>query len=306
MISKVLVPSKKLVEAAKAGGYAVGAFNAVNMETAQAIFEAAEETKSPLIIQVTQTTMSYTEPEELAAIILKRAERATIPVAMHLDHGRSFGVVVRFLKMGFSSVMIDGSLQEDGKTPRSYEENVAITKKALEAAYSIGVSVEAEIGRLGQIGLDAGAALTDPDEAAQFVKDIQVDGVGIDMLAVGIGTKHGLFKGKPIIRSDRVKELADKLDMPLVMHGGTGVPDEDVRKGIEAGICKVNIDTQIRVAFYDKLLEVIAAKEEEYRAADAADELRKYDIRKLIAPTRDAMKETIAEKMRLFGSAGKA
>lgn len=306
MISKVLVPSKKLVEAAKAGGYAVGAFNAVNMETAQAIFEAAEETKSPLIIQVTQTTMSYTEPEELAAIILKRAERATIPVAMHLDHGRSFGVVVRFLKMGFSSVMIDGSLQEDGKTPRSYEENVAITKKALEAAYSIGVSVEAEIGRLGQIGLDAGAALTDPDEAAQFVKDIQVDGVGIDMLAVGIGTKHGLFKGKPIIRSDRVKELADKLDMPLVMHGGTGVPDEDVRKGIEAGICKVNIDTQIRVAFYDKLLEVIAAKEEEYKAADAAGDLRKYDIRKLIAPTRDAMKETIAEKMRLFGSAGKA
>ena len=306
MISKVLVPSKKLVEAAKAGGYAVGAFNAVNMETAQAIFEAAEETKSPLIIQVTQTTMSYTEPEELAAIILKRAERATIPVAMHLDHGRSFGVIVRFLKMGFSSVMIDGSLQEDGKTPRSYEENVAITRKALEAAHSIGVSVEAEIGRLGQIGLDAGAALTDPDEAAQFVKDIQVDGVGIDMLAVGIGTKHGLFKGKPIIRSDRVKELADKLDMPLVMHGGTGVPDEDVRKGIEAGICKVNIDTQIRVAFYDKLLEVIAAKEEEYKAADAADELRKYDIRKLIAPTRDAMKETIAEKMRLFGSAGKA
>jgi fructose-bisphosphate aldolase class II len=103
-----------------------------------------------------------------------------------------------------------------------------------------------------------------------------------------------------------VKELADKLDMPLVMHGGTGVPDEDVRKGIEAGICKVNIDTQIRVAFYNKLLEVIEAKEEEYKAADAAGDLRKYDIRKIIAPTRDAMKEAIAEKMRLFGSAGKA
>ncbi len=306
MTSKVLVPSKELVEAAKAGGYAVGAFNAVNMESAQAIFAAAEETQSPLIIQVTQTTMAYTEPEELAAIILKRAERATIPVAMHLDHGRSFDVVMRFLNMGFSSIMIDGSLQEDGKTPRSYEENVAITRKALEAAKSLGVSVEAEIGRLGQIGLDAGAALTDPDEAAQFVSDITVDGVGIDMLAVGIGTKHGLFKGKPIIRSDRVKELADKLGMPLVMHGGTGVPDEDVRKGIEAGICKVNIDTQIRVAFYDKLLEVVQAKEEEYKAADAADELRKYDIRKLIAPTRDAMTEAIAEKMQLVGCAGKA
>lgn len=306
MKSKTLVPSKELVEAAKAGGYAVGAFNAVNMETAQAIFAAAEKERSPLIIQVTQTTMAYTEPEDVAAVIFSLAERATIPVAVHLDHGRSFGVIMRFLKMGFSSVMIDGSLQEDGKTPRSYEENVAITRKALEAAKGIGVSVEAEIGRLGQIGLDAGAALTDPDESAQFVKDIEVNGVGIDMLAVGIGTKHGLFKGKPIIRSDRVKELADKLDMPLVMHGGTGVPDEDVRKGIEAGICKVNIDTQIRVAFYNRLLEVIEAKEEEYKAADAADELRKYDIRKIIAPTRDAMTETIAEKMRLFGCAGKA
>ena len=306
MISKVLVPSKELVEAARAGGYAVGAFNAVNMETAQAIFAAAEETRSPLIIQVTQTTMAYTEPEELAAIILKRAERTTVPVAMHLDHGRSFGIVMRFLKMGFSSIMIDGSLQEDGKTPRSYEENVAVTRKALEAAKSIGVSVEAEIGRLGQIGLDAGTALTDPDEAAQFVEDITVDGVGIDLLAVAIGTKHGLFKGKPVIRSDRVKELSEKLDMPLVMHGGTGVPDEDVRKGIEAGICKVNIDTQIRVAFYNKLLEVVAGQEKEYAEADAADEVRKYDIRKIIAPTRDAMTEAIAEKMRLFGSAGKA
>ena len=308
MFGKVLVTSKELVEAAKAGGYAVGAFNAINMETAQAIFAAAEQEKSPLIIQVTQTTMAYTEPEELAAIILKRAERATIPVAMHLDHGRSFPIIMRYINMGFSSIMIDGSLQEDGKAPRSYEENVAITKKVIEVAKSLGISVEAEIGRLGQIGEDAGAAdaLTDPDEAAQFLEDIKVDGVGVDMLAVGIGTKHGLFKGKPIIRTDRVKELRDKLGIPLVMHGGTGVPGEDVQAGIKAGICKVNIDTQIRVAFYDKLLEVVQAKEEEYKAADAAGDIRKYDIRKIIAPTRDAMTEAIAEKIRLFGSAGKA
>lgn len=306
MISKILVPSKELVEAAKAGGYAVGAFNAVNMESVQAIFAAAEQEKSPLIIQVTQTTMAYTEPEELAAIILTRAERATIPVALHLDHGRSFAIILRFLKMGFSSIMIDGSLQEDGKTPRSYEENVAITRKALEAAKSLGVSVEAEIGRLGQIGEDSGTALTDPEEAAKFVNDIAVDDMGIDMLAVGIGTRHGLFKGKPIIRSDRVKELSEKLDMPLVMHGGTGVPDEDVRKAVEAGICKVNIDTQIRVAFYNMLRDVMAEKEKEYAEADAKDTPRKYDIRKIIAPTRDAMTEAIAEKMRLFGSAGKA
>jgi fructose-bisphosphate aldolase class II len=306
MRSKMLVPSKELVQAAKAGGYAVGAFNAVNMETAQAIFAAAEREKSPLIIQVTQTTMAYTEPEELVAVILKLAERTNIPVALHLDHGRSFGVVMRFLKMGFTSVMIDGSLQEDGKTPRSYEENVDITRKVLEAAHSIGVSVEAEIGRLGQIGEDTGTALTDPDEAAKFIDDITVDGETVDLLAVAIGTRHGLFKGKPIIRSDRVKELSDKLDMPLVMHGGTGVPDEDVQKGIKAGICKVNIDTQIRVAFYESLHSTVEKQDKDHAAADAAGDPRKYDIRKIIGPTRDAMTDAIAEKIRLFGSAGKA
>ena len=306
MKSKMLVPSKELVQDAKARGYAVGAFNAVNMEAAQAIFAAAERESSPLIIQVTQTTMSYTEPEELVAVILTLAERTNVPVALHLDHGRSFRLVMRFLKMGFTSVMIDGSLQEDGKTPRTYEENVAVTKQVIEAANSLGVSVEAEIGRLGQIGEDSSIALTDVEEAAKFVNDIKFDGVGVDMLAVAIGTRHGLFKGKPIIRSDRVKELSKKLDMPLVMHGGTGVPDEDVRKGIEAGICKVNIDTQIRVAFYDAIRDVVMEKEKEYAAADAAGEPKKYDIRKILAPGRDAMTDAIAEKIRLFGSAGKA
>lgn len=306
MRSKMLVPSKELVQDAKARGYAVGAFNAVNMEAAQAIFAAAEREKSPLIIQVTQTTMSYTEPEELTAVILTLAERSSIPVALHLDHGRSFRLVMRFLKIGFTSVMIDGSLQEDGKTSRSYKENVAVTKHVIEAAKALGVSVEAEIGRLGQIGEDSGVALTDVEEAVKFVEDIKFDGTGIDMLAVAIGTRHGLFKGKPIIRSDRVKELSERLDMPLVMHGGTGVPDEDVRKGIEAGICKVNIDTQIRVAFYNAVRDVIMKHEEDYAKADAADEPRKYDIRKILAPARDAMTDAIAEKMRLFGSAGKA
>ena len=139
MKSKMLIPSKELVQDAKARGYAVGAFNAVNMEAAQAIFAAAEREKSPLIIQVTQTTMAYTEPEELAAVIHTLAERTTIPVALHLDHGRSFRIVMRFLKMGFTSVMIDGSLQEDGKTPRTYEENVAVTKQVIEAARGVDV-----------------------------------------------------------------------------------------------------------------------------------------------------------------------
>lgn len=302
MRSKMLVSSKELVDAGKAGGYAVGAFNAVNMESVQAIFSAAEKERAPFIIQVTQTTMSYTKAEELTAIIFALAERATVPFALHLDHGRSFGIVMKFLRMGFTSVMIDGSLQEDGKTPRTYEENVEVTRKVIEAAHSIGVSVEAEIGRLGQIGEDSGTALTDPEEAERFVKDVG----DIDMLAVAIGTRHGLFKGRPIIRSDRVKEISDRIKLPLVMHGGTGVPDEDVQSAIKAGIAKVNIDTQIRVAFYEAVRDAVLATEKEHAKADASGDTRKYDIRKILSPGRDAMTEAIAEKMRLFGSSGKA
>lgn len=302
MRSNMLVSSKELVDAAKAGGYAIGAFNAVNMESVQAIFAAAEKERAPFIIQVTQTTMSYTRAEELTAIIFALAERATVPIALHLDHGRSFGIVMKFLRMGFTSVMIDGSLQEDGKTPRSYEENVEITRKVIEAAHSIGVSVEAEIGRLGQIGEDSITALTDPEEAERFVNDVG----SIDMLAVAIGTRHGLFKGRPIIRSDRVKEIIDRVNIPLVMHGGTGVPDEDIRSAIKAGIAKVNIDTQIRVAFYEAVRDAVLATEKEHAKADASGDTRKYDIRKILLPGRDAMTEAIAEKMRLFGSSGKA
>lgn len=302
MRSNMLVSSKELVDAAKAGGYAIGAFNAVNMESVQAIFAAAEKERAPFIIQVTQTTMSYTRAEELTAIIFALAERATVPIALHLDHGRSFGIVMKFLRMGFTSVMIDGSLQEDGKTPRSYEENVEITRKVIEAAHSIGVSVEAEIGRLGQIGEDSITALTDPEEAERFVNDVG----SIDMLAVAIGTRHGLFKGRPIIRSDRVKEIIDRINIPLVMHGGTGVPDEDIRSAIKAGIAKINIDTQIRVAFYEAVRDAVLATEKEHAKADASGDTRKYDIRKILSPGRDAMTEAIAEKMRLFGSSGKA
>ncbi|MGQ9610732.1 MAG: class II fructose-bisphosphate aldolase [bacterium] len=298
----MLVSSKELVDAAKAGGYAIGAFNAVNMESVQAIFAAAEKERAPFIIQVTQTTMSYTRAEELTAIIFALAERATVPIALHLDHGRSFSIVMKFLRMGFTSVMIDGSLQEDGKTPRSYEENVEVTRKVIEAAHSIGVSVEAEIGRLGQIGEDSITALTDPEEAERFVNDVG----SIDMLAVAIGTRHGLFKGRPIIRSDRVKEIIDRINIPLVMHGGTGVPDEDIRSAIKAGIAKINIDTQIRVAFYEAVRDAVLATEKEHAKADASGDTRKYDIRKILSPGRNAMTEAIAEKMRLFGSSGKA
>jgi len=299
----MLVPSKELVTAAREGKYAVGAFNAVNMESAQAIFGAAEETRSPFIIQITQTTVNYTEPEELFALIGARGEKTDVPFAIHLDHGRGFDICMRFLRLGVSSLMIDGSLQEDGKTPRSYEENVDVTRRVKDAAHAMGVTVEAEIGRLGQISEeeDAGDHLTVPEEAAQFVED-----TGVDMLAVAIGTTHGLYKGTPHIAHDRLKEIAAKVPVPLVMHGGTGVPDDDVRRAISRGIAKVNIDTQIRVAFYEAVIDQVHQIEKNFAEVDASGGVRKYDIRKVLAPARDGMREAIKGRMSVFGSAGKA
>ncbi len=299
----MLMASKELVAAARAGKYAVGAFNAVNMESAQAIFSAAEESRSPFIIQITQTTLKYTEPEELFALIRARGERADVPFAIHLDHGRSFEVCMRFLRLGVTSLMIDGSLQEDGKTPRSYEENVDVTRRVKEAAHAMGVTVEAEIGRLGQISgeEEVGDQLTVPDEAARFVADTDVD-----MLAIGIGTTHGLYKGTPHIAHERLKEVAAAVAIPLVMHGGTGVPDEDVRRAISLGIAKVNIDTQIRVAFYDTIMDQVHGIEKEFAEVDAGGGVRKYDIRKVLAPARKAMQGAIMDRMAVFGSTGKA
>ena len=299
----MLVPSKELTTRARAEGFAVGAFNAVNMESAQAIFAAAEETRSPFIIQITQTTLNYTEPEELFALIKARGEKTNVPYAIHLDHGRSFDICMRFLRLGVTSLMIDGSLQADGKTPRTYEENVDVTRRVVEAAHAVGVTVEAEIGRLGQVAGEAEGAdlLTDPKQAARFVAD-----TGVDMLAVAIGTTHGLYKGTPYIAHDRLAEIGKAVPIPLVMHGGTGVPDADVRKAIPLGIAKINIDTQIRVAFYGAVIEQVHAVEKGFAKVDAEGGVRKYDIRKILAPARDAMREAIIDRMKVFGSPGKA
>lgn len=299
-----LVTSTELLAAAEAGNYGVGAFNAINMETAQAIFEAAEIERAPFILQVTQTTLGYTDPEELVALLKALAAKSTVPVAMHLDHGRSFQKVMQFLSFGFTSVMIDGTLQEDGKAPRSYEENIEVTKKVVEAAHAIGVPVEGEIGMLGQIGEDLAGGeetLTDPDLAAKFVEE-----TGVDILAVGVGTTHGLFKGKPIIRHDRLKEIDAKVKVPLVMHGSTGVPDEDIQLGIKEGIRKINYDTGIRIGFLEAVSSEMRKIEEEWAQADASGKVRKYDIRRVLKPARAAMVESVRERMRVFMSSGQA
>jgi fructose-bisphosphate aldolase class II len=292
------------MEKAEEGRYAVGAFNAVNMETAQAILGAAEEERSPLIIQVTQTTLNYTEPEELTALLFALVDKSEVPVALHLDHGRSFDIVMRFLKLGYTSVMIDGTLQADGKTARTYEENVAVTRQVVAAAHALGVSVEAELGRLGQIGTEireTDEALTDPQQAKQFVEE-----TGVDLLAVSIGTTHGLYRGTPTIVHDRLEAIDKAVDIPLVMHGGSGVPDDAVRKAVQLGIRKVNIDTLMRVAFYDAMKAEIEKTAMEFTERDELGQVRKYDIRKLLAPTRIAVKEAVRDRIRVFGSSGKA
>ena len=297
----MVLPSADLVRRARAQGWGVGAFNTVNMESMQAIFGAAEQERSPFILQITQTTLDYTHPEELYAMAQAIAERTTVPFAIHLDHGRTFEAAMRFIRLGATSVMIDGSLQADGKTPRSYQENVAVTRQVVQAAHAVAVSVEAELGLLGQITASETSFLTDPQEACRFVEE-----TGVDLLAVSIGTAHGLYRGTPQLAHDRLREIAAAVPIPLVMHGGTGVPDGDVRQAVQEGIAKINIDTQIRVAFFGALAEQVHRAEQGFAEADGKGEVRKYDIRKLLAPTREAMQQAIAERMRVFGSAGQA
>jgi len=297
----MVLPSADLVRRARAQGWGVGAFNAVNMESMQAIFGAAEQERSPFILQITQTTLDYTHPEELYAMAQAIAERTAVPFAIHLDHGRTFEAAMRFIRLGATSVMIDGSLQADGKTPRSYQENVAVTRQVVQAAHAVAVSVEAELGLLGQITASETGFLTDPQEACRFVEE-----TGVDLLAVSIGTAHGLYRGTPQLAHDRLREIAAAVPIPLVMHGGTGVPDDDVRQAVQEGIAKINIDTQIRVAFFGALAEQVHRAEQGFAEADGKGEVRKYDIRKLLAPTREAMQQAIAERMRVFGSAGQA
>ena len=296
-----LVTSKEIITKGYHEGYAVGAFNAVNMETAQAIIGAAIELHSPLIMQITQTTLKYTEFDELAAMAKVLIDRSGMPVALHLDHGRTYEVVMKCLKLGFSSVMIDGSLQEDGKTPRTYEENIAVTRKVIEPAHALGVTVEGEIGTLGQIGTTEAGALTDPDQAARFVED-----TGVDTLAVAIGTTHGLYRGEPFIDIERLKAIRAKVGIPLVLHGGTGTPDDSVRAAIQNGIAKINIDTFIRVAFYEAVGKALDEAREQHEEADKKGEPRKYDVRKILAPAREAMKAAVEDRMKVFGSPGKA
>lgn len=304
-----LVTGLEILSAARAGKYGVGAFNTNNMEITQAILEAAEQTRSPVIVALSEGGLKY-GGDALMAVVRHMGERATVPVAIHLDHGSSFQSCMRAIRLGFTSVMIDMS-HEDEAT------NISQTKRVVEAAHAVGVTVEAEIGRLGGIEEHvvvsaAEATLTDPEEAQRFMQES-----GADYLAVAIGTSHGANKGKgrPYIDHDRIRAIAQRVPAPLVMHGASGVPaalvqrfrdaggeledavgihEDDVRQAVTHGIAKINTDTDLRLAMTTAVREVLKQKPKE------------FDPRKLLGPARDEMRRVIEERMRVFGSAGKA
>lgn len=283
----MLVTGSELLLDAQKRGYAVGAFNVNNMEIIQAIIEAAEETNSPVILQASQGGIKYAGIEYIAALGKLAAENAKVPVALHLDHGTDFDQVMLCIRNGFSSVMIDGS-----RFP--LDENIAFTKKVIEVAHAVGVTVEAELGKIGgtedhiTVG-EKDATFTDPQEALKFVNETNVD-----YLAIAVGTAHGVYVGDPKLDFERIKAIRNIIDIPLVLHGSSGVPYEALEKAISLGICKINIDTDIRIAFAQGVKNLIK------------NDPDNIDPRKILAPAKEAMKETIKEKMHVFGSVGKA
>ncbi|MDW7738990.1 MAG: class II fructose-1,6-bisphosphate aldolase [Bacillota bacterium] len=282
-----LIPLADLLKKADQGGYALGAFNCNNMEIVQSIVLAAEAEHSPVIIQASQGAIKYAGLGYIISLARQASETVSVPVVLHLDHGTSFDQVMECIRFGFTSVMYDGS-------HHPLEENIAQTRKVVEIARIFGVSVEAELGRIGgtedEISVsDKEAFFTDPAEAEQFVRE-----TGVDALAVSVGTAHGQYKGEPKLDFDRLAEISRRVSCPLVLHGSSGVPDESISKAIERGVRKINIDTNIREAFVGAMRKVLDNNPGE------------IDPRKVLGPARDAGVEIIREKIRLFGSSGKA
>lgn len=305
----MLVTGNDILVPARAGQYGVGAFNTNNMEITQAIIHTAEKLRSPVIVQMSEGAIKY-GGQDLANIVIDLAQRASVPVALHLDHGSSYDSCLKAIKMGFTSVMIDAS-------HHPFEENVAETKRVVEAAHAMGISVESELGRLGGIEEhvvvdEKDAFLTDPDEAVKFIEL-----TGTDYLAIAIGTSHGAYKGKgrPYIDQARIAKIGSMTTIPLVAHGSSGVPaeivqrfrdaggeigdaagiaDDDLREACKHGIAKVNVDTDLRLASTVGIREVLKATPKE------------FDPRKVFGKAREVMSSIVEHKMGVLGSIGKA
>ncbi len=282
-----LVNPIKMLKNAQREGYAIAAFNIHNLETIQGVVEAAWEEQSPLIIQTTPGTLKHAGIPYVVACVKTAAELYDIPIALHLDHCESFETIMQCIRAGYTSVMIDSS-----KLP--YQENVATVKRVVDIARLVDVAVEGEIGRIGgtedDITVDEGdAALTVPEEAQNFAQ-----ATGVDTLAIAIGTAHGLYKGEPKLDFDRLSAIREKVEIPLVLHGGSGVSDKDIKEAISRGICKVNIATELKIPMAQAIQDVFAANPNE------------NDPREYMGKAKEAVKEIARKKIQLCGSSGRA
>ncbi len=297
-----MVPARK-------NGYAIPALNVQNLESLTAVAEAATEEKSPVIMAISPSVIKYAGMPYITALAKTATQLSPVPMSIHLDHGEDYDICAKCIEAGFTSVMIDGSFLK-------YDENVAVTKKVVAAAKPKGVSVEAELGKLAGVEersvAEKEAILTDPENAKDFVEK-----TGVDALAVAIGTSHGAYKFKSESKLDieRLKKISQKIKIPLVLHGASsvpqalidkackygaeltnakGIPETEIKKAIALGIAKVNVDTDLRLAFTGSVREVLATTPKE------------FDPRKILGPAKATMKQVAKSKMQLFGSSGKA
>lgn len=282
-----IISTKELLIEAQKFKYAVPAFNVHNLETIRAVVAGAVEMNSPVIIATTPGTIDYSGLEYLVSIVKTAAEINNIPISLHLDHCTDIDYVKKCIDAGYRSVMIDASA-------KSFEKNIETTKKVVEYAHKFGATVEAELGTIGGeeddiVISEKDALLTDPDKAVEFVEK-----TGVDSLAVAIGTAHGVYKFEPKLDFERLKEMNKKIQVPLVLHGGSGVPVVSVQRAIEDGICKVNISTELKIPFAKAVKEFFINNPE-------ADDPRKY-----LTPGVEASKEVVIEKIKMCGSNNKA
>ena len=306
----MLVNLNKILPKARKGKYGVGAFNTSNIEITQAILRAAEVLNAPVIIATSEKAIRYADIENLSQLVITMAQKTSVPVALHLDHGKSFEIVKECIKHNYTSVMIDAS-------HLSFKDNLRLTKQVVKYAHKRGVSVEAEIGRLAGIEDDIKvkkdeAIYTDPEEAKRFANETECDA-----LAIAIGTSHGAykFKGKPKLRIDILKEIAKIVKIPLVLHGASGVkikwinqvnkfggklahtrgvPDNLIKQAVKNGVSKINTDTDLRIAFTAGVREYLIKNPEV------------FDPRKIIGFARDIMQQVVEDRIKIFGSKNKA
>lgn len=282
---------KEILQKAKDGGYAVGAFNTVNLETTRAIVEAAKEMKSPIIIQVTEKTMEYAGGRMIFNIIKQDVEfyAPEIPVGIHLDHGKSFEIIKRAIEIGWTSVMYDGSRKE-------YADNLMLTKEIAAYCHEKEVNIQAELGNVPylsenrMVAVDWDKYMTDPEQAKQFV-----EATGIDALAVAIGNAHDFFKERETPDWERLEKIRSLIDIPIIMHGASDWEGDKANEAIKRGVSCFNVDTNTRLAFVNTLSSIFRS-----------DKDPGLDPRVILGEAREAVKESVKKKIALFGSAGKA